>query len=334
MAQEKSLTQKEIDALLSILPADGAPITGGDHFVGSVRAYDFRSPDKFSKEQIRTLQMIHENFARRISSSLSAYVRATLQVNCVHIEQGSFADFMQNIPAPSLITILKMEPLPGRMMMAIDAATVSIIIDRLLGGFGRPAEEPHEITDLEQSLMGGVNEYIAQELQEAWKNVIALNIGVTETTLNPEFAQVALPSDAAVFLGFEIKARENTGMMSICLPYAILKPVVSELSPHTWVAGETKETGLYHEALRKHAKEMHVDLSVLLGEITVNFEELLHLRQGDVLMLNTVAGKPLPVLVGSCPKYHGQPGLSGSHLAVQIMKVLEESTNGSVGYHA
>jgi len=214
MTKEKSLTQKEIDALLSILPADGTPLPGGDHFIGSVRAYDFRSPDKFSKEQIRTLQMIHENFARRVSSSLSAYLRATVQLMCVHIEQGSFADFIQNLPVPSLITILRMDPLPGRMMLALDAATVTIVIDRLLGGFGRPTNEPHDITDLEQSLMSGVNDYIAQELQEAWKNVIALQVSVAETTLNPEFAQVVLPSDAAVFLGFEIKARENSGMLT------------------------------------------------------------------------------------------------------------------------
>lgn len=332
MSKEKSLTQREIDALLSILPADGTPMPGTDHFVGSVRAYDFRSPDKFSKEQIRTLQMIHENFARRASSSLSAYLRATAQIMCVHIEQGSFADFMQNIQVPSFIIIFKMDPLPGRMMVAIDAATVTICIDRLLGGFGRPSDASHDITDLEQSLMLGVTEYIAQELQEAWKNVIALNISVSETTMNPEFAQVALPSDAAVYVGFEFKTRDNTGMMSVCLPYALLKPIVSELSPHTWVAGEAKEIGANFDTLRKHALDMSVDLSVLLGEITVNFEDLLHLRKGDVLMLNSIAGRPLPVLVGDCPKYQGQPGLSGSHMAVQIVKAMEDM-NGTISHH-
>lgn len=333
MTKEKSLTQKEIDALLSILPTDGTPLPGGEHIIGSVRAYDFRSPDKFSKEQIRTLQMIHENFARRISSSLSAYMRATVQVMCVHLEQGSFADFMQNITSPSLINIFQMEPLPGRMMLAIDAPTVTIIIDRLLGGFGRPADESHDITDLEQTLMYGVNEYISQDLQEAWKNVIELNIGVSETTLNPEFAQVALPSDAAVFLGFEIKARENTGMMSICLPYSLLKPIASALSPHTWVAGETKETGAHSDALRRHVQEMEVDVSVLLGEISASFEDLLHLHPGDVLMLNTVVGRSLPVLVGECPKFQAQPGQSSRHLAVQIMNVMEAKSNGSVSHN-
>lgn len=333
MSQEKSLTQKEIDALLSILPADGMPLPGGDHFIGSVRAYDFRSPDKFSKEQIRTLQMIHENFARRVSSSLSAYMRATVQIMCVHIEQGSFADFMQNIPSPSLITIFKMDPLPGRMMLAIDTPTVTIVIDRLLGGFGRPADEAHDITDLEQTLMQGVIDYVARELEEAWKNVIALNISVSETTLNPEFAQVALPSDAAVFLGFEIKAREYAGMMSICLPYSLLKPIASELSPHTWVAGEAKETGASYDVLRQHVKEMEVEISVLLGKITASFEDLLHLQQGDVLMLNMVAGHPLPVLVGKCHQFQGQPGQLGSHLAVQIVRIMETPTNGSINHY-
>ncbi len=332
MADEKTLSQKEIDALLSILPSGDEPVSaqmgggvpgGPNRFIGTVRTYDFRSPDKFSKEQIRTLQMIHENFARRVSSTLAAYLRATVHLACVHIEQGSFADFLQNIPASSVAAVIKAEPLPGRILLTLDASIATIAIDRLLGGFGESLED-HQVTDIEQSLILGFIQYFSDGLQEAWHNVIELEMGIEEITLNPEFVQVALPSDAAIFLGFETKIRENNGMMSICIPYSVLKPIVSELSPHTWVAGESREAGAHQQGLKEHLKQTSVSVSVLLGETTVQFEDLLHIQTGDVLVLNTVVDRPLPILVGKRKRYIGHPGLTGSHMAVQITKVLEE----------
>ncbi|MCB0191860.1 MAG: flagellar motor switch protein FliM [Anaerolineae bacterium] len=321
---KKSLSQKEIDALLSILPNEETPRPGADRFIGSAKTYDFRSPDKFSKEQIRTLQMIHENFTRRVSSSLAAYLRAAVQLSCVHIEQGSFADFIQNIPTSSLAAVLKMDPLPGRVLLTLDSSTIAVAVDRMLGGFGRPIAEGHQVTDIEQTLVHGVIQYLATELREAWRNVITLNINIEETTLNPEFVQVALPTDAAVFLGFEFKIRENNGSMSICIPYSVLKPIVSELSPHTWVTGETEQAENHQKDLLSHLKQTQVDLSVSLGEITVDFEELLHLQVGNVLALDTMVSRPLPILVGNSKKYMGQPGLSGSYMAVQITEVMED----------
>ena len=329
METEKSLTQKEIDALLSILPSDGSPLPGADNIIGTARTYDFRSPDKFSKEQIRTLQMIHENYARRANSSLAAFLRASVQMSFVHIEQGSFIDFMQNIPASSLVAVLKMSPLPGRVLLTIDSTTATVAVDRLLGGFGHPVDDEHEITDIEQSLLRGVINYLADGLEEAWQNLIKLKVSIEEITLNPEFVQVALPTDAAVFLGFEIKIRESNGMMSICLPYSVLKPIVSELSPHTWVAGEAKDAGAYRNGLFAHLKNTKVDLTVLLGEMTVEFEDLLYLQAGNVLVLDTIVNRPLPISIGNCKRYLGQPGRSGNSMAVQITSTVGNTDSES-----
>jgi len=332
MSQEKTLSQKEIDALLAILPGDGSPLPSGnteqDRYVGSVRTYDFRSPDKFSKEQIRTLQMIHENFARRLSSGLAAFLRATVNISMAHIEQGSFVDFLQNVPSPSPTTVFKFDPLPGRVMLALDPDTATIAIDRLLGGFGHPVGGDHEITDIEQSLLSSVIDYIADELEEAWRNVLNLKIKTVERTLNPEFAQVALPSDAAIFVGFELRIRENTGMMSICIPYPVLKPIVSELSPHTWVAGEARESGVYQDSLVAHLDRTPVDMTVLLGEVNVDFHDLLHLQRGDVIVLDAQVGRPLSVLIGHKQQYKGYPGLIGKQMAVQIVDVVEAKAHG------
>lgn len=330
MSQDKTLSQKEIDALLAILPSDGGPLPAGDAdgFVGTAKTYDFRSPDKFSKEQIRTLQMIHENFARRLTSVLSAFLRATVSVSLVHVEQGSFVDFLQNIPSPSPTTVFRYEPLPGRVMLAFDTDTAAIAIDRLMGGLGQPIKEEHEITDIDQQLLGSVVDYIAEAIQDAWRNVLSVTVKTVETTLNPEFAQVALPSDAAVFIGFEMRIRDNTGMLSICIPYSVLKPIVSQLSPHTWVAGETRESNIYTDSLISHVKHTYVDLRTLLGEADVDFEEVLQLQVGDVLVLDTHVHRPLPIMIGADKRYSGQPGTIGRQLAVQIVDVMEAKPNG------
>jgi flagellar motor switch protein FliM len=328
----KPLSQQEIDALLAILPVDGSPLPGDEFIEKPARIYDFRSPDKFSKEQIRTLQMIHENFSRRFSSSLSVFLRAMVQIVCADIQQGSFADFLMGFPSRSFIAVLRMDPLPGRVLLAMDAITSTVIIDRLLGGYGHAAASDHLITDLEQSLLRGIVKYAVEALEDGWRNVITLSIAVEETTLSAEFVQVALPSDAAVFLTFETKVRDHNGMMSICLPYSVLKPIATELSPHAWVAGETRESSGYREAMIKHLKKAEVEVSVQLGEMAVDFEELLYLQVGDVLVLDSVAGRPLPVLIGKRKKYLAQPGLAGSHLAVQVMSVVEEmDDNGGNG---
>lgn len=324
MEKQKTLSQKEIDALLSILPTDGTTENPPDRFGHTARNYDFRSPDKFSKEQMRTLQMIHDNFARRVSSSLSAYLRTTVQVTCVHIEQGSFSDFVQNIMAPSPLGVLKLHPLPNRVMLALDTTTATVIIDRLLGGFGTSLSDTRDITDIEQSLMSHVMQYLADGLASAWSNVITLDVTIEEMSLNPEFVQVALPTDAAIFLGFEMRVREATGTVSICIPYSVLKPIISELSPTTWVAGESKENAIHQPALVSHLKKTNIDVAVLLGQLTVGFEDLLQLQLGDVLVLDTNINRPLPVMVGGTKRYEARPGLSGRYMAVQITGQIEE----------
>ena len=117
-------------------------------------------------------------------------------------------------------------------------------------------------------------------------------------------------------------------MMSLCVPYSVLKPIGSELSPHTWVTGEARESGVYREALVRHLDNVHVDVAVLLGEADVDFEELLQIQRGDVLVLNSIVGRPLPVLVGNTRRYSGQPGLSANHIAVQIATLTEVVANG------
>ncbi len=330
MSQNKTLSQKEIDALLAILPGDGAALPGvePDALATNARAYDFRSPDKFSKEQVRTLQMIHENFARRLTSSLSAFLRTTAFVSLVHVEQGSYVDFLQNIPSPSPTTVFRFDPLPGRVMLALDTDTASVAIDRLMGGLGHSVSDKHEITDIDQMLLVGIIDYIAEAIQEAWRNVTTIAVKTVENTLNPEFAQVALPSDAAVFIGFETRIRDNTGMMSICIPYSVLKPIVSELSPHAWIAGETRGAGVHVDLLETHIRRAEVDMRVLLGEVDLNFEEVLQLQVGDVLVLDTHVQRVLPILIGEHKRFSGHPGTVGHQLAVQIENILEAKNNG------
>ncbi len=320
---DKTLSQKEIDALLAILPADGGPLpvdtAPGPPPAVPAKLYDFRSPSKFSKEQIRTLKMIHESFARRLTSSLSAHMRTSVQATFVYIEQGTYKQLSNHVPEPSVIFIVKLPPLPGRLLLSVDAGLASVFVDRLLGGTGRVMSISHAITDIEVRLVGNVVAHTLDALADAWSNVVELEPRVEESAQNTQFVQVALTSDAAVFIALEIKIQEATGTMTMAIPFPVIKPIIFKLSPHTWVAGQerTEESSASID-MRQNLQHIPVDVVAELGSVNLTIAELVSLRSGDVIPLNTHIDSDLPLLTEDQELHRCRPGTVGSQMAVLV----------------
>jgi flagellar motor switch protein FliM len=322
--EDKTLSQKEIDALLAILPADGGPLPGdipGRPPAMPAKLYDFRSPNKFSKEQMRTLKMIHESFARRITSSLSAHLRTSAQATFVYIEQGMYKQLSNHVPEPSIIYIVKLAPLPGRLLLSFDAGLAAVFVDRLLGGSGHPVTVSHQVTDIEVRLVKNVATHALDALRDAWSNVVELEPHIEESALNTQFVQVALTSDAAVFIALEIKMSEATGTMTMAIPYPVIKPIVYKLSPHTWVAGQERtEDEQSSGDMRHNLWDVPVDVVAQLGEADLTIAELMSLRPGDVIPLNSHIGSELPLLTEDYELFRCRPGTIGSQMAVLVTK--------------
>lgn len=326
------LSQAEIDELLSALSTGkvSAEVIQTEQKQKKVKVYDFKRPDKFSKDQLRTIQMIHENFARLLNTYLSAQLRAMVHVDVVSVDQLTYEEFIRSLPNPSVISVFQMNPLKGNAILEMNPNIVFAIIDRLFGGPGLPPNKSRPLTDIEETIMRRVVEKALEYFQEAWKQVITLSpqLGVVET--NPQFTQIVTPNDMVVIVTLQAKIGVAEGLLNICLPFIVLEPVMSKLSTTLWVASTGTKTSSPETValLRRKLASIRIPVIVQLGTATITVRDLLGLEVNDVLKLDTKVDNELSVIIGRWEKYKCKPGLSGAKLAVQITRITERGENG------
>jgi flagellar motor switch protein FliM len=315
------LTQNEIDSLLQALStgAIDAESVKSEDKGKRIRPYDFRRPSKFAKEQIRTLVMIHENFSRLLSSSLSAYLRAMVQSELASIDQLTYEEFVKSLQNPTVINVLALKPLDGSMIIEFAPNLAFGFIDRLLGGQGAYDGIIRELTEIEQMVTKRVVMRMASCTKEAWSNVVELETEHQAMETNPLFTQVIPPTEMVILVTLNIKIAEISGLMNICYPYILLEPLLDRLSSQYWFASSKKSFSTEDAAtLKKRLKEAVLPVGVELGKTTINVGEMLNLAVGDVVKLDQSIKDPLNIKVGKEEKYLGFPGLSNNKLAVQL----------------
>lgn len=321
------LSQAEIDALLSALSTGevDADEIKEEEQQRKVKVYDFRRPDKFSKDQIRTLYMLHENFARLLNTYLSAQLRAMVQVSVASVDQLTYEEFIHSLPNPSVISVLEMSPLEGNAILEINPNIVFAIIDRLFGGSGQVAAKPRPLTDIEENIVRRVLGKTLESLAEAWKQVIPLKPVMEVIETNPQFSQIVPPNDMVVLITLQAKVGQAEGFINLCIPYLVIEPIMSKLSTTYWVAGNTRGSASEHiKSLQRRVEKIRVPIITELGKTTVSLQELLDLRKGDVLHLDTKITEDMQIIIGSHKKFLCKPGTMGSKLAVQITSVVRE----------
>ncbi|MFS8581976.1 MAG: flagellar motor switch protein FliM [Limnochordales bacterium] len=302
-----------------------AELLPGPYRTQTVKRYDFRRPDKFSKDQLRTLQIIHEGFSRGFATYLSGYVRTIVEGEVVLVTQSTYDEFVRSLTNPTLIGVFSMAPLEGSAIIEIPPDLTFVIIDRLLGGPGTVPARIRELTEIEQTVMRRVLERSLTALSDAWSNLVQLEPRLERLEVNPQFVQLLPPHDMVVVIALRVRIRGVEGRVNICIPYIALEPIASKLSAHyLFGGGEKVETGQYVEDIRKQVETMAVPLVVSLGEAVVTVAELLDLAEGDVIRLDTRVSEPLSVRVGDKTKFLAKPGRLGSRLAVEITEVLAE----------
>jgi flagellar motor switch protein FliM len=322
----RELSQSEIDALLSKLASEGdEPEAAPEARWKVIKAYDFRRPDKLSKDQMRTLQLIHETFGRLASSSLSAYLRTAVQLNLVSIEQGVYGEYVERMPPDTILHILSMEPLPGSVLIGLDRVAAVTAVDRLLGGSGLSVDTSRTPTEIELALLQAFVNNMLRGLTEAWNRVVDLKPTIRDVVLDPRYVQVALRSDPVVVIALEVGIVQHSGTVTLCLPYVALEPVLPKLTAQLWFASGRRDLGNRQQQLLQHSLEgAEVGLMVELGSTLVTVQELMELKEGDVVLLDKNTGAPLDVVIGTRRKFVARPGRVGNRLAVQIVGKAEE----------
>lgn len=289
-----------------------------------VKLYDFKRPDKFSKDQIRTLQMIHEVFARLTTAALSAQLRTIAHLHVASVDQLTYEEFMKSIPNPTTLTVVDMEPLEGSSIIEIDPAIAFTMIDRLFGGKGVSIQISREMTDIEQSVIEKIMLRILNNLKEAWVNVVDLKPRLEKIESNPQFVQIVPPNDMVVLITLETKVGEVEGMTNLCIPYIVIEPIINKLSAQFWYAsirrGSTAES---LKRLEKKLNDIEFTIAGELGTTLLSVEDILKLQIGDVIKLDQEHNELLKMIVDNFPKFLVKVGISNNRYALQIVEEID-----------
>lgn len=317
------LSQKEIDALIDALTTGevrtGQPVIEER----AVRVYDFRRPDKFSKDQIRTIQMLHDNVARLLTTYFSANFRTMVQFTVESVDQLTFGEFTRSIPNPAVAAVVRLAPLEGNAVIEIQPSIAFPIIDRLFGGAGQGQERLRALTEIEETAIERVVRGLLENLREAWRNIIELEPRIEAVETNPLFIQVVAPSETCILISFAAKLGDHRGTLNLCIPYLVIEPMLPRLSVQQWFAAAKRPSDAT-EALRRRLEEVVLPVRAELGRSEITVRELLSLRAGDVVELETALHDPVRIFVQDRERFLARVGTVQNRLAVQIAAVVRD----------
>ncbi len=319
------LSQEEIDKLLQSLSTGEVDIEEikEEEEKKSVKPYDFKRPSKFSKEQLRTFEMIHENFARSVSTYLSGRVRSFVNVSLASVDQITYEEFTRSLPNPSFITIFSSRDLVGNAVMEMGLEIFYTILDLILGGPGIPVGN-RSPTDVELSIMRKEIINILTHLAQAWEEIHEFVPNIENIESNPQFVQVAPPNEMVVLVTLYMSIGKTEGFMNICWPSSVIEPFGEKLSARLWFTASSPEVSPEDvEKLRSSLKGSIATVSAVLGETVQKLGEILTLNIGDVIRLNTHQDDPVILRVNGRDKFKALPGTYKGHYAAKIVEVLE-----------
>lgn len=320
------LSQSEIDALLSAISTGemSADEMKKEEEKKKVKVYDFKRALRFSKDQIRSLTRIHENFARLLTTFFSAQLRTYVQISVASVDQIPFEEFVRSIPNMTLINVFEVPPLDGNILMEINPNIAYSMLDRLMGGSGTGYSNVDNLTEIEQKIMTNLFERSFDNLREAWENIAEIDPMLVELEVNPQFLQMISPNETVIVISMNTVIGETSGMINICIPHVVLEPIIHNLSVQYWMQSNTKEpTEAQIKALETKVKQSDLQLVAELGTSTISIEDFLTMNIGDVIQLDQKISDPLILRIGDIPKFTVQPGKLKKKMAVQIIETLK-----------
>lgn len=324
------LSQGEIDALLSAISTGemDADELKKEESQRKVKVYDFKRALRFSKDQIRSLTRIHENFARLLTTYFSAQLRTFVQISVASVDQLPYDEFIRSVPKMTILNVFEPYPLDGRFLIEVNPNIAYAMLDRLLGGRGIALNKVENLTEIETRIMTQLFQRTLESFQEAWSSVVDIDPQMDELEVNPQFLQMVSPNETVVVISLSTAIGEATGMINICLPHVVLEDILPKLSIHYWMQTK-KKTRLPEEIenLEKNIRNAPLIMKVELGKSDISIQEFLQLDLGDTIELNSLIDEPLLINVGDKPKFWGQPGIVKNKIAVQVTELIEEGEN-------
>jgi len=308
------LDQSEVDALLSAVDAGLTEAPEPEVFARTrapqqeVSTYDFKRPERVSKDQMRSLEAIHEGFARNFGASLSAFLRTIIEVRVATIEQLTYSEFIHSLPNPTCFNLLRAAPQDGQLCLEISPLIIYPIIDRLLGGSNAELFIPQRpLTTIEWRLVQRITDRAVNTMTEVWSNLVDVHFELTETESNPHLVQIVAPNEVVVVIGLELKMGTRAGTMTLCFPFNVIEPFMGKLATQSWLAYQRKAaSSQQREQLSNQIKSAEVGIRVFLAETTITVNDLMQLQPGDILQTTKPCDADLILQVEDKNKYAGQ----------------------------
>ena len=316
------LSQEEIDSVFRNLKPKG----DAEDAASKAAPYDFRRPDRIAKDQLRAVHLLHDNFARNLASSLSAYLRAYVIVNLVSVEQISYAEFCQCLPSPTCLVSLSMKPYDGNAVLELNPSLVFPVLEMLLGGSGKSSGKiTREITEIEQTVLDGLFRVVLRDLRQAWHGVTQLDFAIESRETEPQLLQILAPNEAVVTIGLEVRIAENSGMMNIGMPSIIIK-MLRQKFDQQWSVRRTDSTETEQRRCLRLIKPATLRLDARLEGPTLQLSDLMKLKAGDVLALDYPVNKLVSFLLNGKLKFRGQVASTG-HKKAFVVEELYKPTD-------
>jgi flagellar motor switch protein FliM len=315
---ENSLSQADIDALMrALLPAGSEDLFQSKG--NNVRPYDFRRPTKFKKDLLRTLVMIHDNFARLLQSFFMAQLRTRVQLHVRGTNQYSYTEYLQLLRNPTVVGTFHMNPLPGTCLIEVSQNVAYAIIDRVFGGSGADAQPQRALSEIERGVILRVLSEMMSLLQEAWRSVAEVSPVMEGIETNPVFIKPTSTSEvvAAITIGFEIG--EHMGHFTLALPHTTVEPLLSRLTGSHMLTAAHEGNG-EEQVLPESLSNAEVEVSAFLGSTKVTVSQFAELQPGDVILLDTRVNSELPLHTGERLTFFGRPGVVGRHMSMKITR--------------
>jgi len=324
----KILSQDEIDALLTTVSSGEdveEKLIESDDSYRSVVAYDFKHPNRVSKDQVRNIENIHDNFAGHLGSSLSTITRAMVDIHLVSVDQITYSEFLMSLANPSCTYTVGMDPLEGACIIDFNPTLCFLFIDRMFGGVGKILETDRELTGIEKSVMIKIAGKVFDELGSAWAHMETLEFKQIGFETNPQFVQIIPPGETVIVISFQIKMLGSSGLLTICYPYVSLEPLVDKLTAQQWADPAAKERAEKDQAnMRQNLNKVSAEVAARLGVARLNVRDFLSLSAGDVVTIDRKVVEPIDILINEKPKYYAKPGLHKKNRAIEIVDAVSE----------
>lgn len=330
------LDQSEVDALLAAVDSGSIEEEKKEARVFSrrrrevesieVRTYDFKRPERVSKDQMRALQTLHEAFARNFGASLSGFLRTIVEVKVATCEQMTYSEFISGLPNPTSFNLIQADGLEGQMCLEISPLIIYPIIDRLLGGTSQDLFIPQRpMTLIETRLIGNVTNRGLSALAEAWAGLRAMNFSIAATESNPQLVQIVPPNEVVVVVGFELKMSNRAGTMNLCIPYNVIEPVIEELSAQSWFsAAKNQRSKQIEDVISRGLTKASLTVTGLLAQTTITLRDLMEMTAGDLIVTEKPANQHVVVCVEGERKFLAQIGQYKGKRALRIVRPIQE----------